>query len=214
MIWNDHHKLEGLHAFLGASTYHWLGWSDETLAVRFASKYSTEIGTAIHQLASDCIKSHMKLNENDKHLVEYTLFKIGIPRSVYDSEKILMNLIPFVNDAIGFHMDSEVILYYSPFCFGTTDAIGYDKVTKTLRISDYKSGTTPAHMEQLMIYAALFCLEYYVDPKKDLKKIELRIYQNNDIAYCEPTADDILHIMNLIKTKSALATNLYERDSK
>ena len=51
-------------------------------------------------------------------------------------------------------------------------------------------------MEQLLIYAALFCLEYLVKPG-DIQ-IELRIYQHNEILLHEPTADEILPIMDKI----------------
>lgn len=52
------------------------------------------------------------------------------------------------------------------------------------------------HIEQLEIYAALFCLEYKVKPA-DIK-IELRIYQNDEILVHEPEADEIIVIMNKI----------------
>ena len=52
------------------------------------------------------------------------------------------------------------------------------------------------HIEQLEIYAALFCLEYKVKPSEI--KIELRIYQNDEVLVHEPTAEDISVIMNKI----------------
>lgn len=51
-------------------------------------------------------------------------------------------------------------------------------------------------MEQLEIYAALFCLEYKIKPS-DIR-MELRIYQNDEILVHEPTAEDILPIMDKI----------------
>ena len=83
----------------------------------------------------------------------------------------------YVNDAIGFKLRPEQILYYSPNCFGTADAI--DLRGDLLRIHDLKTGKVPAHIEQLMIYAALFCLEYGIKPS-DIDT-ELRIYQGDDI---------------------------------
>jgi hypothetical protein len=53
-------------------------------------------------------------------------------------------------------------------------------------------------MEQLMVYAALFCLEYKVDPKNI--EIELRIYQNGEILYHKPQPEEIQEIMDVIKT--------------
>lgn len=208
--WVDHEKLRDKHAFLSASGYHWINWSEDICNKRFESNFSTDTGTILHKLASDLIKMKTKITMDDKNLIDYTLRINGIPRSVYNTEEILLNLIPFVNDCIGYRMSSEIILYYSPYCFGTTDAIGYSDIEKVLRVSDYKSGNTPAHMEQLKIYAALFCLEYKKDPAK-LKGIELRIYQNGEIATELPTAEEIQKYMNVIKTKSGWVQNLFER---
>ena len=77
---------------------------------------------------------------------------------------------------------------------GTADAISFRN--NFLRIHDLKTGTRPVHIEQLEIYAALFCLEYKVKPT-DIK-IELRIYQNDEILVNEPEADEIIVIMNKI----------------
>lgn len=100
----------------------------------------------------------------------------------------------YVNDAIGYLMDPEVVLYYSDNCFGTADAISFRN--NLLRIHDLKTGEIPAHIEQLEIYAALFCLEYAYDPH-DIE-IELRIYQNNEVGVCHPDPDEIKTIMNKI----------------
>lgn len=77
---------------------------------------------------------------------------------------------------------------------GTADAISFRN--NFLRIHDLKTGTRPVHIEQLEIYAALFCLEYKVKPA-DIK-IELRIYQNDEILVYEPEAEEIIVIMNKI----------------
>ena len=77
---------------------------------------------------------------------------------------------------------------------GTADAISFRN--NFLRIHDLKTGTRPVHIEQLEIYAALFCLEYKVKPT-DIK-IELRIYQNDEILVHEPEAEEIIVIMNKI----------------
>ena len=94
------------------------------------------------------------------------------------------------------NMTPEQILYYSDNCFGTADAISFKPNTKVLRIHDLKTGTTPARMEQLIIYAALFCLEYFVDPK-DIS-IVLRIYQSNDYQEYEPTSAEIKDVCEKI----------------
>lgn len=210
MQWNDHHLLAGKHALMGGSNYHWLNWTDDNFEERYYSKFSTEMGTALHQLASDCIKSRTKLNKGDRHIIDLTLYKSGIPSSAFDTEAILMNLMPFVNDAIGYHLDSEILLYYSMYCFGTADAIGFDERNKILRIHDYKSGSAPAHIEQLLIYAALFCLEYHKHPKNFTTY--LRIYQNMDIVEAVPEPVQIEAIMNIIITRSSQIDKIRERD--
>jgi hypothetical protein len=77
---------------------------------------------------------------------------------------------------------------------GTADAIAFRN--NFLRIHDLKTGRRPVHIEQLEIYAALFCLEYRVKPS-DIR-MELRIYQNDEILVHEPTSEDIIQIMNKI----------------
>lgn len=208
MIWNKHKELEGKHAFLGASQWRWLGWDDETMEARFYSQFSQLIGTAVHELAHDCICSGTKLNKSDRHVVDMYMYKNFIPKYAYDSDYILTNLLGFVNDAIGFHMMSEVVLFYSMNAFGTTDAISFNEKEKILRIHDLKNGTTPAHFEQLSIYAAYFCLEYNIDPTT-LSKIYLRIYQNCEFVEVEPDPMEIDKIMKLTKNR-----DLYLEDLK
>lgn len=210
MIFNDHSKLEGQHAFLGASTYHWLRWDDENLEKRYYGQFAQTIGTALHELAKDLVYNRIKLAKTDKKIIDITLGKLMIPRGSYNSEEILIDLLPFVNDAIGFRMSPEVILYYSSYCFGTTDAIGFDEFNRILRIHDYKSGITPAKMDQLMIYAALFCLEYKKNPFDFTT--ELRIYQNGEVITWIPEPTEIEGVMNLIVSKNKLILKILERE--
>ena len=99
-------------------------------------------------------------------------------------------------------MESEVVLRYSDLCFGTADSIGVRR--NQLRIHDLKTGTTPAHMDQLISYAALFFLEYGKQIKYEYNldisdiSIELRIYQNCEIIPYFPTTDEILTRMDVI----------------
>lgn len=163
-----HSNLEGQHAFLGASQYHWLNYSVDRLITVYKNRMAAEKGTMMHSFAAQCILLRQKLPKAKKTLNMY------------------------VNDAIGYKMTPEQILYYSDNCFGTADAISFRN--GILRIHDYKSGVIPAHIEQLMIYAALFCLEYKVRPEK----IELRIYQNDDVRIENPEYEDITPIMEKI----------------
>ena len=194
MIFNQHSDLEGRHAFLSPSRYSWLNYDQEKLDEAYRRQYATQMGTILHDLAHRCIKNKIKLNKSDRHLVLLTLLDEGIPQGLIDANDILNTLAPFVNDAIGFRMESEQVLYYSGNAFGTTDAISFNN--NILRIHDYKSGITPVHMDQLYIYAALFCLEYIVKPENI--KIELRIYQSGEALVDEPTPEVIRAIMNKI----------------
>lgn len=171
MNFNDHSKLKGFHAFLSASSYHWLNYTEEKLVTSFINALAKERGTELHEFAAKAIELGIKLPRNNKTLNMY------------------------VNDAIGFRMSPEVVLYYSENCFGTADAISFKK--KFLRIHDLKTGVTPVKMEQLRIYAALFCLEYRFNPE-ELEGIELRIYQNDDYEIENPEPEVIRDIMNKI----------------
>ena len=104
-------------------------------------------------------------------------------------------------------MSTEVVLYYSDRFFSTADAICFRH--NMLRIHDLKTGKTPVHMEQLMIYAALFCLEYKVKPE-DID-MELRIYQNDEVIVHNPGYDEIVPIMEqIVRFDKVLAQANYE----
>ena len=130
MIFNKHSALEGQHAFLGASKYHWINYDESKVAESYSKFLATQKGTELHDFAARCITLGQKLPKSQKTLNMY------------------------VNDAIGFKMVPEQPLFYSENCFGTTDAIAFRN--RMLRIHDLKTGVIPAHMEQLEIYAALF----------------------------------------------------------
>lgn len=212
MIFNEHSDLKGLHAFLGASKHHWLNYDDEKLIERYKGQYAQFLGTTLHEIAANLIKYNMKLAKNDKKLVRFELEKAGVPSYTYDIDQIFENLSNYVNDAIGFRLKPEVVLKYSSECFGTADAIDFKEREKILRIHDYKSGTTPASMDQLLIYAGLFYLEYKDRLKLRLDEFEteLRIYQNNEIVYFNPTIEDIAPVVDQIVYKNKIITNFKE----
>lgn len=191
MKWNKHSNLEGSHAFLGASTYHWINYTEEKLASVYKKRIATIRGTILHEFASQCIKLRQKLPKSAKTLNQ------------------------FVNDAIGFSMSSEVLLYYSDNCFGTADAIYFGNQGKKsqkpiLRIHDLKTGETAAHMEQLLVYTALFCLEYKIKPA-DID-IELRIYQADNMVVMNPTVEDIAPIIDKIITFDKIINRIKEEE--
>jgi hypothetical protein len=199
MLWNDHSRdiPRGSHAFLGASKYSWLNYDEEDLELAWKRSYATQMGTALHELAASLIENRIKLSSRDTHLVLYSLLENNIPRSIINMDSIMVNLLPYVSDGIGYRMKVEQPLVYSENCFGTADSIIFDEKKSLLRIHDYKSGTTPAHLEQLEIYAALFCLEYEFKPGEI--EFELRIYQNGDQLIGKPQANNILPTMDKIR---------------
>lgn len=170
MKFNDHSALNGAHAFLSASKYHWLNYSNDKLVETFRTAQAAAKGTRLHELAAEHIRLKMRMPRN----------------------KVTFN--NYVNDAIGFRMTPEQVLFYSVNCFGTADAISFNK--GLLRIHDLKTGTHPAKIDQLMIYAALFCLEYNERPAEI--NYELRIYQNDEILIANPDGEEIARIMDII----------------
>lgn len=170
MVFKEHSNLEGKHAFLSPSKYHWINYDSEKLAVAYSKYMATVKGTELHDFACRCIKLNQRLPASKKTL----------------------NL--YVNDAIGYKMTPEQPLYYSENCFGTADAISFRN--GMLRIHDLKTGGTVASIHQLEVYAAIFCLEYKVDPYAI--SIELRIYQSNEVIVSTPESEHIKHIMDKI----------------
>lgn len=170
MIWQNHSNRRGGHAILSPSQYSWVNYTKERLEEVYHTKKAAALGTRLHNLAAELITLAIRLPETTATL----------------------NM--FVNDAIRYKMEPELVLFYSEYCFGTADAISFrDNV---LRISDLKTGVTPASMTQLEIYAALFCLEYDKNPNDIV--IELRIYQNDAMQEFRPSGDSILRIMSTI----------------
>lgn len=170
MIFNDHSRLAGQHAFLSASGYHWINYDENKLAERWINAQAAQRGTELHDLAHRLIRLGVKLPNNKKTLNAY------------------------VNDAIGYRMTPEQTFFYSPNCYGTADAAAFSK--NLLRIHDLKTGLIPGSMHQPEVYAAMFCLEYDVKPGEI--EIELRIYQDDEIQISRPDVDVIAHIMSKI----------------
>lgn len=170
MNFNQHSGLEGKHAFLSPSNYHWLNYDDHKLAARFESVVASRRGTDLHALAHEAIRLGIKLAKSNQALSTY------------------------VNDALAYKMVCEQTLFYSDNCFGTADTISFRR--NKLRIHDLKTGITPASMKQLEVYSALFCMEYGVDPFAI--EIELRIYQRDDIVIHEPSPEFLITIMDKI----------------
>ena len=173
MKFYDHRNLNGLHAPFAASQSTWLRYDDEKAAEVYSNMKAAKMGTRLHEWAAETIKLGLKQPKSKKTIYAY------------------------INDAIGYKMEPEVVLFYSERFFGTADAICFRN--GVLRIHDLKTGKIgkiESHMEQVEVYAALFCLEYKVRPS-DIK-IELRIYKNDEVIVWNPIEEDIVPIMEKI----------------
>ena len=175
-----HSELIGRHAFLSPSNYHWIRYDSNKVATVFLNSLALENGTKMHEFASKCIEYREKLAD--------------IPKTI--------NM--YVNDSIDYKMTPEQPLYFSENCFGTADAIMFRK--NELRIHDLKTGTSKACMDQLRIYAALFCLEYRKNPY-DIR-MTFCIYQNDAVEVEEGDPDVIEEIMQVIKAFDPIIESL------
>lgn len=180
MNWEKFSNLEGKHAILSPSGYHWLNYDDEKLIEVYTNEKAKQYGTELHEIAAKLIEKGIKPEDKNE----------------------TFNL--YVRDAIYYKMDPEVCLRYSDRCFGHADSICFRR--NLLRIHDLKTGTTKASEKQLYIYAALFCLQYKHKPK-DIK-MELRIYQSNQVRIYSPEPEDISKIMKDIIHKDRVLAKL------
>lgn len=174
MNFMQHSNLVGKHAFLSPSDYHWIRYEEDKLDRVYHTRMAAVRGTQLHEFAHQAIRLNQRLPGSKKTLNMY------------------------VNDAIGFRMTPEVILYYSDNCYGSADCVSFRN--NTLRIHDLKTGINEPSFDQLLVYTALFCLEYRFSPL-DIK-IELRLYYKDEVRVLVPDPDDIFHIMDKIRTFS------------
>jgi len=170
MNFNSHSAIAGKHAFLSPSNYHWVNYNDQKLEARYHSARAAAKGTALHDLAHNAITLGVKLSKADPTLSMY------------------------VNDAINYKMTVEQPLFYSDNCFGHADTISFRR--GVLRIHDLKTGITPASVHQIEVYAAIFCLEYGIDPYSI--KMEFRIYQSGTVHKYEGDPEVVEKIMDRI----------------
>lgn len=174
MKFNRHPEVAGSHAFLSASKYHWIRYDEEKIVETFTTAMAAARGTRLHAFAAEAIALGQKLPKSQQTLSMY------------------------VNDALGYRMDPEVVLFATRNAFGTADAISFRRerghAKTVLRIHDLKTGNTRSSVNQLEIYAAYFCIEYEIKPH-DIE-IELRIYQNDYVQVYEPDPNDIVMIMD------------------
>lgn len=170
MRFKKHSNLVSDHAFLSPSSYHWINYDHEKLRYRWKTARAALEGLADHRYAAEAIELR-EIQMDDEHT-------LGM----------------YINDCIRWRMTPELVLYFSDNCFGTADALSFRQ--RVLRISDLKTGVTRTSEHQLEVYAALFCLEYDIDPYAI--DYELRIYQNDEVREYTPDPGHIAYIMDKI----------------
>lgn len=173
MDFKPHSELEGMHSFLAPSNPAWLNDDEDKLIARYNKRQKAQRGTELHAWAHECIRLGRLQPEGGDIIAQY------------------------INDGIRWRMRNEVILFFSLFGFGSADSVRYDIVKRVLRVSDLKTGVTIASFVQLECYAALFCLEYDLNPFEI--SIELRIYQGRQVKEVLADPDRIFHIMDRYK---------------
>lgn len=162
---NRHPSLEGTHAVLSPSNPAWLRYDREKLVGRLKTLQAAALGTELHETAARNIKRGIKLMPH----VEWPVLDL------------------YVNDAIEYDMVPEQTLFHSGNCYGTADAIGFEEYLDAisgpfdgfLRIHDLKTGSSKVTMDQLYVYAGIFCREYGYKPFRI--DGELRIYQGDEV---------------------------------
>lgn len=211
MIFVKHSELVGKHCLFSPSKPGWINYSVPKMFERIDSEAAKMTGTLIHEFAASQIylrhkvKSKRVLVEGIENYIYNKYFDEKYNELSYTATEYIKKVGPivdriydtlkdYINDGIGFKMLTEWGLKYSDNFFGHADSIIFRD--KTLRIHDLKTGTTPAKMEQLLIYAALFCLEYNFKPAEI--DITLGVYKKDEVAFCDPESEEIIHIMNRI----------------
>lgn len=173
MRFNKHWEVEGQHAFLGASKHHWINYDLEKMKRIWENQFKSRRGSRLHDLAKILIKEKIRLERNN------------------------LTFNAYVNDAIGYRMEPEIVLKFSDNTFGTTDAIQFYPDEMRLRVHDLKTGTHPGSFHQTEVYCALFCHEYKFNPH-DIEMI-MRIYQNDQIFEHVANPNEIERIIEKMK---------------
>lgn len=181
MHFNTHSHLANLHATLSPSSPAWMNYDSDKMDAVYRSKIAAQRGSDLHEFAANAIRLQQRLEDTGQTLNSY------------------------VNDAIGFRMIPEQVLFWTMDAFGTADSISYRD--NFLRVHDLKTGITETTFRQLEGYAALFCLEYEKDPFK-LDGMEFRIYQSDEIKVLIGDPHSIMQIMETIKLFSVQIAKL------
>lgn len=188
MDFNDHSSLRGYHALLSPSYGHWENYDEQKMQARLTALQAAAIGIRKHNWAHEAIRLGIRQQRNGSTLSMY------------------------INDGIGYRMTPDVILVATDDAFGEADTLSYREEGKqrkpTLRVSDLKTGITPAKMLQVELYAAFFYLEYRLDARPEDSDTILRIYQNDKIIGGKADPARIRHLMTRTMAQDALAKRL------
>lgn len=198
---SSHPRVDGSHAILSPSNYHWLNDDEEKLLGRLRTLQAADRGTRLHKKAAGMIEDGIMVHP-DSPIIE-------------ECGPAFMD---YVNDAVVMGMVPEQTLFFSLNCYGTADAIRFEDYPETseldgfLRIHDLKTGKTATSEKQLYIYAGIFCLEYEYNPYKI--EGELRIYQGDDVRVFPLDRNYLTHVVGQIVMFDQLIEADYEREGK
>lgn len=212
-------KLRGEHSLFSPSSPSWMNYSDDQFIDALKRKYKSQIGTEMHEWSAiqielgqkvggvrDAAKSIRTMIFQKYYSDKYGLSDFGktlLANMKYVPSEVYSTIKAYVNDSVSYFMSPEEILEYSEYFFGTADALIFDERNSNLKIFDLKTGSTPAKIEQLYGYAALFCLCNKVDPF-DIS-YDLRIYQNAEVLMDGSDPATIKNIMDTIIRFDSLA---------
>lgn len=214
MIWKTHLDIKNTHALFSASQHSWLNYDDDQIRAKRVNANRAMIGTLLHAfchkqiVTSDRIRSVSEAIGRFKTFVtnlywdekEDCLKQEGVKIMTaikFVPKEMYLSVMMFINDAIGFHMESEKELKYSDVLYGTADAISFNN--SELRVHDLKTGLKPIEdPTQLVIYCALFCLDYKVSPEQ-CKRIIVCVYQNGEIKSCEVSVEQLSKVIERMK---------------
>lgn len=189
----SHPKLEGSHAFLSPSNYHWLNYTEAKLIERLTTTEAAALGTRLHAWAAEAI-SLGRVQPADGDILS-----------------------AYINDALEYGMTPEQPLFYSFNCYGTADAIHFEEYPEDekyrgfLRVHDFKSGVSKTSTDQLYVYSAIFCLEYEYRPFEI--EGELRIYQGDEVRMYELDRGYLANVYDKIRTSDSIIQQRRTGDS-
>ena len=120
-------NLEGQHAFLGASKFHWINYSEDKVADAYRNFLATQKGTMLHAFAAQCITLGQKLPKSQKTL------NIEFPFSNESLKDPLLEMGEIKNET------EQVVVYNGDAEIGVTITI--HAIGEASNITIYNTGT-------------------------------------------------------------------------